>query len=183
LRQRSELRQHEWAARGSRRDLPEKEIIQRYLTGESTPQIAKDFSVGEYTIVKVLKDHQKQSELRRSARLSGCKHIPKNNGALAAYWSQLARVLAKSPRPVKWRVSAIIGGGEEQFIQSLLGLNSTLPVVPQYAIGPYNVDIAIGHAIAWKSRAVQHPLWSERVRNVSNISSIVDGLLSISGSH
>ncbi len=145
---------------------PITDVVARYLSGESSNDIAATENIGRATIIKFLKregvtirdtgDNLKVWYSRQPPDkiIERCNH--------GKYAISVIKGAITSQRTLNR-----VGRGEIELFQFLDGYN--MPLIQQLAVGPYNIDIAVGDHVAVEvERSNTHPFrlrrYAERVK-------------------
>lgn len=141
-------------ARGARRErvtVPGDEIASRYLAGESELALSRAYGVSRLVIRKRLVDRSVAIRPPREAnrltveRMSPEEVMAKLAAAHAASKGRTATMREKSARALTYEGMGWDSGyvsDNERALAALIG--NRVEIVPQKAVGPYNIDLAIG---------------------------------------
>lgn len=130
--------------------LPDAEIVRRYQAGEAEQALAKAFDVSRSAIeVRLRAAGVERRDIATASRISAAQRTPEENRRiiLAAQASQRGKrqPLRQKVRRAQTRQERQIGvsPAETLLCTWLTPRLAPIPCIPQYAVGPYNVDLAI----------------------------------------
>lgn len=168
------FKQHKYIMRDRRIPLNESEVVKLYGAGTSENQLAKQFNVSRNVIRRVLTENnahirnQSESESVKWANMTNEQRINQVKRAHdtvrnlpKSFFADMAVKQAKTKEATLSKVGAL----EAEFIEAL-GHEFEV-VTPQKAVGPYNIDIAIGNTAIEvhinTSHPHSHPYYTKRI--------------------
>ena len=134
----------------AKKGLPDTEIVRRYVAGESEQSLALAFGVSRRAVeARLLAAGVERRNAATVARINAAKRTPEENrrimlAAQAALHGK-PQPLSQKIRRAKTRQARQLGVSAMEMLlcEWLTPRLAPIPCIPQYAVGPYNVDLAI----------------------------------------
>ena len=161
----------------SKSDLPSAEIVRRYLAGESSNALAKSFGVSrraiDYRLDAAGVDRRGSADANR---LMMAARTPEENAANSKAAHEAVRGRRRSieerSKGAATRERLRTHVSDNELILATMLRERGLDVIPQKAVGPYNVDLAAGTVAVevfgggWHAYGVHRERASERLRYI-----------------